>query len=325
MSRSIVKNVILGLAVGDALGVPVEFKSRDDLKVRPIQTMKGNGTYHKERGTWSDDTSLTLAGLESLTFGLDFNDVMERYKNWYVNGDYTPDGETFDIGNTTKNAITKYLHQVPPLKCGDSDEMSNGNGSLMRISPFVLYLYFHNYHLDEFDYRGYEIIHKASSLTHSHPRCLLGCGIYAKVLTALLNPFSGNKAAIVQKAIDAALYSYDESMFSSGIKAEISTYEHLVDVLNFSKMSEETIHSTGYIVDTLEAALYCFLNTDSYKDCVLKAVNLGYDTDTTASVAGSLAGAFYGFETIPQEWLNTLVKKEYIISLCNGFEERNSH
>lgn len=324
MSRSIVKNVILGLAVGDALGVPVEFKSRDELKTRPIKTMKGHGTYNKSRGTWSDDTSLTLAGLESLTYGLDFNDVMERYKNWYVNGDYTPDGETFDIGATTKNALTKYLHHIEPLKCGDNDEMSNGNGSLMRISPFVLYLYLHNYHLDEFDYRGYEIIHKASSLTHAHPRCLLGCGLYAKILTALFHPTSANKAAIVQKAIDAALYSYDESMFSSTIKAEIGTYEHLVDVLNFSKMSEETIHSTGYIVDTLEAALYCFLNTSSYKECVLKAVNLGYDTDTTASVAGSLAGAYYGVENIPQEWLDTLARYDYIVSLCENFEKRNT-
>ena len=157
MSEEIVKSVILGLAVGDALGVPVETVSREELKVRPIKNMKGQGMYHVEKGTWSDDTSLTLAGLESLTYGLDFHDVMERYKNWYANGDYTPHGKTFGVGQTTKNAIMRYLHGVEPLKCGDVEETSNGNGALMRISPFVLYLYLHNYHFDEFAFYIFNI------------------------------------------------------------------------------------------------------------------------------------------------------------------------
>ena len=323
MSEEIVKSVILGLAVGDALGVPVETVSREELKVRPIKNMKGQGMYHVEKGTWSDDTSLTLAGLESLTYGLDFHDVMERYKNWYANGDYTPHGKTFGVGQTTKNAIMRYLHGVEPLKCGDVEETSNGNGALMRISPFVLYLYLHNYHFDEFDYRGFEIIHKASCLTHRHPRSQVACGIFAKVLTSLFNPNTNKKETIVQRAIDRALYSYDESMFGADIKAEISTYEHLVDVCSYMNMAESDISSSAYVVDTLEAALYCFLTTNSYEECVLKAVNLGNDSDTTASVAGALAGAFYGLRAIPEKWLHVLAKREEIEKMCTNFSLRN--
>lgn len=324
MSQHFVKSIIFGGAVGDALGVPVEGMERQELAMHPIKTMTGGGRYHQEKGTWSDDTSMTLASLESLTYGLDFNDVMERFKNWYVNGDYTPRGETFGVGMTTKTAIENYLHRIPPLQCGIKDVYANGNGALMRMAPYVLYLNLHNYHLDEFDYTGFSVIHKASALTHRHPRSFVGCDIYAKVLTALLKPSQQPKERVVQRAIDAVLYALDESMFSNEIKAEVSTYEHLVDIRALMESPEREIASSGYIVHTLEAALYCFLNTSSYKECVLKAVNLGDDTDTTAAVAGSLAGAYYGFEAIPKTWLETLARFEWINSLCVSFADRNT-
>lgn len=127
----------------------------------------------------------------------------------------------------------------------------------------------------------------------------------------------------MQRAIDRALYSYDESMFGADIKAEISTYEHLVDVCSFMNMAESDISSSAYVVDTLEAALYCFLTTNSYEECVLKAVNLGNDSDTTASVAGALAGAFYGLRAIPEKWLHVLAKREEIEKMCTNFSLRN--
>ncbi len=298
-----IKSVILGHAVGDALGVPVEFYSREELDEGPVTDMKGFGTYPLPAGCWSDDTSMALAELDSLANGrADYDEIMQNFVKWYNEDEYTPTGEMFDSGNTCSTAIGNYFkRKMLPLDCGLSDEFSNGNGSLMRINPFVLFSLFNGGGELNLD-----LIRNGSMLTHAHVRSQIGCEIYAFILKELLT--DPNKASVslgLQKA-------YEEL----SEEPEISHYSRIFDA-DFENTDRSLIKSSGYIVDTLEAALWCLLTTDSYKDCVLKAVNLGYDTDTVAAVAGGLAGALYGFDSIPEAWLDALKRKDYIEEMCN--------
>lgn len=298
-----VKSVILGHAVADALGVPVEFASREELDNAPVTDMEGFGTYPYPEGCWSDDTSMALATLDSLTSNnLDFDDIMMKFGAWYFNDEYTPTGEMFDAGNTCILAIKNYFEKhMSALDCGLSDERSNGNGSLMRIHPFVLYAFFKQAPFEDM----IEMVHTASALTHSHERTKIGCGIYACVLTTLLHSADKN---VIYDALQQAELHYAHS----------TEFKHYTNIFrkDFSKVERSQIKSGGYVVDTLEAAIWCLLTTDNYKECVLKAVNLGDDTDTVAAIAGGLAGALYGYSSIPTEWISVLKRKEYILELC---------
>ena len=299
-----IKSVVIGHAVGDVLGVPVEFCSREELKQKPVADMQGYGTYPVPAGAWSDDTSMSLAALDSLADGtVDYEKIMTNFVKWLSQDEYTPTGVAFDVGHTCLNAIRIHLTtpDLPATECGQNGEYANGNGSLMRIHPFVLYAY-----TKEMEYNDWtEMIRSASALTHAHERSKLGCMIYAFILFHLL---MDPRHVIIQAALrNAEAFLRDNP--------EFSYYARLFNH-DFAKLPEDEIKSTGYVVDTLEAAVWCLLTTDSYRDCVLKAVNLGGDTDTVAAVAGGLAGALYGYEGIPGEWRETLIKREYIEEMC---------
>lgn len=297
-----IKAVILGHAVADALGVPVEFCSREELDENPVETMEGEGTYPYPAGTWSDDTSMTLCALDVLADGeLDWNEIMLNFARWLTDGKYSSVDMCFDVGGACENAITNFItNGTPAVESGGASECSNGNGSLMRILPFILYTEF-----VDCDEEPMDIIHKASALTHAHERSKIGCGIYSFVIRRLLK---------TQK-IDSVFEGLrDAEEYYRGF-AEFSHYERLFDP-DFKKLDRNKIKSSGYVVDTLEAAIWCLLNTSSYKECVLKAVNLGEDTDTVAAVAGGLAGALYGYDAIPSEWLEALIKRDYIEDMC---------
>ena len=294
---------MLGHAIGDALGVPVEFCKRKDLEQHPVTDMIGYGTYHVPAGCWSDDTSMSLCALESLAKGtVDFDDIMKNFGKWLYNNYFTATGIVFDVGNTCDNAIANYFElHYPAVKCGKQDERSNGNGSLMRINPFVLYAYYNK--LD--DYKFVNLISQASSLAHAHSCSIDGCIIYSYILKELIN--NPAKASVYKGLNNAKQYiSY----------LNIYTYYNRLYGDDISKIDESKIKSSGYIVDTLEAAIWCLLTTNDYKSCVLKAVNLGEDTDTIAAIAGGLAGALYGMENIPADWLNKLKKRNYIENMC---------
>ena len=300
-----IKGVMLGHAVADALGVPVEFCDRELLKRKPVKDMMGFGTHKVPKGTWSDDTSMSLAALDSLSSGrINYEEIMKNLVNWYIHGDYTADGEVFDVGRTCGAAIENFMSGLynKATDCGLSDVGSNGNGSLMRIHPFVLMAYFKNLQLSEWE----ALIENGSALTHAHERSKLGCKIYALILLYLLKDKKGKSS--VRKALDDVAIFY-------GDNAELRHYGRLSEK-GFSELSEDKISSCGYIADTLEAAVWCLFTTSDYKECVLKAVNLGKDTDTVAAVAGGLAGAMYGYEAIPAKWLNVLIKKDYIEKMC---------
>jgi ADP-ribosylglycohydrolase len=283
-----IKAVIIGHAVGDALGVPAEFCEREELDKNPITDMVGYGTYPYPEGCWSDDTSMSLAALDSLASGKpDFDDIMVKFGEWYYEDEYTPTGEMFDVGNTCSHAIDNYFVYHKPVKeCGLTEERSNGNGSLMRVNPFVLYVYANQMPLDK--WQG--VIAKASALTHAHDRSKIGCLIYTFVMMSLLE-------YNCKEGIEDGLRKAEH--YLNGC-TEFTPYERIFKG-DFSEFPREEIKSGGYIVDTLEAALWCLRTTDNYRDCVLKTVNLGNDTDTVAAVAGGLAGALYGYDNIPKE------------------------
>ncbi len=320
--KKILKTVMLGHAVADALGVPVEFMSREQLDRDPVVSMRGFGTHKVPAGSWSDDTSMALATLDSLSCGrIDYDDIMKKFSAWANKAEYTPTGWRFDAGGTCLDAIWNYQRGIPALKCGLDGDYSNGNGSLMRIHPAVLYLYFKGMA----DARGIEIIYNISRLTHAHPRSRIACGIYTFVLWELLRDPS-KEAVIRGLRLAADFYSaskyresedyliYEKMLFNriGGIMGQGNSTESAKSV------KRDEIKSTGYVLDTLEAAIWCLLTTDSYRDCVLAAVNLGEDTDTVAAVAGGLAAALYGYDAIPAEWLATLIRRDYIEDLCTS-------
>ena len=297
------KAVMLGHAVGDALGVPVEFCSRRELDESPVTEMLGWGSYPVPEGCWSDDTSMSLAALDSLKNGrVDFEDIMGNFVAWTTEDKYTPTGEMFDIGKTCMTAIRNYLKgSCSALECGLKDERSNGNGSLMRMHPFVLYAYANDISLEDWS----DLIDKASSITHAHQRSKVGCLIYAFVLWHLMNDHT----------ISALHHGLARAEAHLKERAEISCYQRIFRE-DFASTNRNKIKSSGYVIDTLEAAIWCVLTTKDYKSAVLAAVNLGEDTDTVAAVAGSMAGALYGLDNIPEEWLIVLKKREYIEKMC---------
>ena len=305
---------IIGLAIGDALGVPVEFKSRKEIAENPVVSMREYGTHNQPMGTWSDDTSLTLALIDSIVsrHKIDYTDIMNKFSNWLMYSDYTATTEVFDVGNSTSRAIMNYGRGMEPLECGGASEYENGNGSLMRILPIAFYL---QNQMDPSVARQIKIVHNISALTHRHPISLIGCGIYINIAMKLL----GGRRSLyesVERGIKSAFEYYESNAWD-----DICVYSRLKDLTMFSKLSDIEIESDGYVVHTLEAAVWCLLNTNSYAECVLKAVNLGEDTDTVGAVAGGLAGIYYGFDNIPKEWVAVLAKRTYIKELCEEFSK----
>ncbi len=308
-------SAIMGVIVGDALGVPVEFTAREERKADPVTGMRAYGTHNQPAGTWSDDSSMTVATLEWYKEEGDaepnYSKLMDKFTNWLMYGEYTPYGENFDNGVATARALIRYGKGAEPLLSGGITEWDNGNGSLMRAMPTALH---HKESLAWENVNDVEYIYNMSVLTHAHPRSKLACLIYSKLVADILLS-DMDKLEEVRQSIDWTRRYIEEKESDELIKEEIKSFERIWDIDSFMQLSEDEIKSSGYVVDTLEAAIWCFLNTNSYAECVLKAVNLGDDTDTVGAVAGGLAGACYGMDDIPCEWLDAIPKKEWIEGL----------
>ena len=261
------RDALYGAAVGDALGVPYEFCLRDAFA---CTEMTGWGSWNKAPGTWSDDTSMLLATCDSLRVcegEVNTEDMLSRFRAWRREGAYTVDG-LFDIGNTTATALMSGQ--------GLTDERSNGNGSLMRIVPLAF--------TDATD----EEIAQVSAITHGHRVSQEACVNYVHIARDLL----AGKSLVA--AVEGAPY-------------QGHPFERLADIAKQGKeFPRDEVSSTGFVVHTIEAAIWCLASTESFKECVLAAVNLGSDTDTTACVAGALAGIVYGADAISEEWVQTL-------------------
>ncbi len=274
------KSAMLGLIVADALGVPFEFKKRGTFRVTG---MTGYGTHNQPVGTWSDDSSMTLATLDSMIRSekLDYDDIMERFVGWFDDGAYCPYGECFDIGHTTLTAIGKYKSGYSATRCGGKGFKDNGNGSLMRILPIA----FVEHSVDD--------ILGLSSLTHAHEISLMSCRLYVQIAENLMSGMSK------EDAITHLRCCVDECE----------------NIPRMKDCSEDQIKSSGYVIDSFEAAVWSFVNSESYRECVIKAVELGDDTDTVAAIAGGLAGIYFGIggeSGIPEEWISALARKDWI-------------
>lgn len=311
----LVYGAIFGFAVGDALGLPVEFMSRDQLKLKPMTGMRGFGSHLKPLGTWSDDTSLTLCTMDSLCEGLDYLDMMNKFLDYYEHGKYAAQDVAFDADIITSQALWRFSNGIPPLECGSTLEKDNGNGSLGRILPLLFYL--KSKYPDFINNKGMDIIHKVSSLTHGHTHSKLACGIYLSIASMLCNSKESILKCVI-KGAKAALDYYARKEENTELKAELGHF-YFITTKYFYRRREYEIKSTSNVVETLEAVLWCLVNSHSYKSCVLKAVNLGGDTDTIAAIAGGLAGIYYGYKDIPKKWINTLVRAKAIEEMCNKF------
>lgn len=300
--------LLYGHAVGDALGVPVEFSTRAERREDTVRGMRDATMYHLPAGTWSDDTSMTLALWESIKrLGyIDYDDIMKNFRRWLDEAAFTATGDTFDVGRGCLQAIMKYVQGIRAVECGGRAEYDNGNGSLMRILPMAVY--FSEQGKEKLTAEDLQIIHDVSSLTHGHIRSHVACDIYVAIALQLTTekPLAEAIADGMQEI--AALY---ETL--SAYQQELMTnYARILSVPTLTSLPEQSIKSTGYVVDTLEAVLWCLLTTSSYVECTLKAVNLGSDTDTIAAIAGGLAGLAYGFDSIPQEWVAALQNKKLL-------------
>lgn len=313
--RDAIASGIFGMAVADAVGVPAEFKSREELRARPITDMIGGGAHQQVAGTWSDDTSMALCLAFSISEqnGVDADDIMQRFCDWYEKGAYSPHGECFDIGMTVAKALRRYADGIPANECGGAGLQDNGNGSLMRILPLVYYLMARCGGDFSANDEAMRLIDLVSSLTHRHPISRVACGIYLCIAARLLLGDAIPDA--VQRGVDTALDGYSSH---DGYKAGHDCWTRIHDVAAFAALPEDEIRSGGYVVDTLEAALWRLLNTDNYRDCVLKAVNLGSDTDTVAAVVGGLAGIHYGLDGIPSAWMVGLQGKKMLNDCCDA-------
>jgi ADP-ribosylglycohydrolase len=299
-----IRGALPGAAVGDALGVPVEFAGRAVRKEDPVTGMREFGTHHQPAGTWSDDTSMILATMTGLLEAGAYSPdpVMTEFSLWLKEAKHTPHGTVFDIGNATREAIQRFLNGTAPLQCGGTDDWSNGNGSLMRILPVALA--FAN---------DADLIDRASaisSLTHAHERSRMSCAFYCLVVSELLHGESLFPATAFAWEVMDARWKFS--------KKERRLFDRWHPDRLFGR-DESGIGSSGHVIDTLEAALWVNARHDNYRDAVLHAVNLGDDTDTTGCVAGGIAGLIHGEENIPDDWLEVLVKKEELIDIAKRF------
>ena len=308
--KNIWKDGIMGVVVGDALGCPVQFETREEVAAHPITGMRGNGTFNLPAGSWTDDSSLTLALLDSIKTQkkIDLDHIMANFVIWLDHGAFTPYGYSYDIGRGTMLAIRKYKLDRRPLKCGGTEEWNNGNGSLMRIMPACLFCV--EKALD--DDAAIAVIHQVGSLTHAHIRANIACGLYFLMVREILNSDGGFRARM-QAGLARGFAFYEKYPAD---QEELHFYDRLRDLTRFSQIPSEEIKSSGYVVDALEAAVWSLATTDSFEAALLKAVNLGDDSDTVGAIAGGLAGLFYGYQAIPPEWTEAIQRKDWIEKLC---------
>jgi ADP-ribosyl-[dinitrogen reductase] hydrolase len=291
------RGCLLGLAVGDAVGTTVEFRPRGTFA--PLTDMMGGGPFHLDPGQWTDDTSMALCLATSLIErgGFDAKDQMMRFSRWANDGYLSSNGKCFDIGGTVTSALQSFKKSGNPFS-GPTAPFTAGNGSIMRLAPIPMFYY---PDLDTIEQYSAE----SSSTTHGAVECIDACRLFGRIIGR----------ALQGKSKDDVLFS-DRQSFSAT--------ERILMIAqgSYQNKTAAEIRGSGYVVESLEAALWCFAHTETYSDAILKAANLGDDADTTAAVCGQVAGAFYGENGIPDSWLERLSHRTLIAQLANDFYAR---
>ena len=297
-------SILLGTAVGDALGMPFEFMQGGTFR---CTGMAEYGTHHQPKGTWSDDTSLTLCLADAIGDGFTIGRLADNCLSWMQDAKYTAGGNVFDIGWTTRSALSKIADGEDPLTAGGSGERTNGNGSLMRIAPLALYT------RDMDIGQRYELCRQVSSITHRHIVSVTACFILIELLRNIT--LGQDKATAYRNVINETM-PYLNKITDNETMAK---FDRLPTI---TTLNNNELKSGGYVIETIEASMWCFMNTQCYADAVLSAVNLGHDTDTTAAVTGAVAGLYYGTEGIPTEWIRDLKNKELIESIAKKWDDK---
>lgn len=308
------KEGIMGVVIGDALGCPVQFETRQEVAKHPVTGMQGHGTFDLPAGSWTDDSSLTLALLDSIcrTGELDLGDIMDNFVKWLEDGEFTPYGYAYDIGECTIKAIHAYMKDRNPQLCGGRGERDNGNGSLMRIMPACLYCCRKGMK----DEDAIRAIHAVGSLTHAHIRANIACGLYFFMVREVLDG-EGKLNDRLQKGLDKGFAYYEKAETDLG---ELAYYDRLRDFGAFGRTPAEEILSGGYVVETLEAVVWALITTETFEQALLKVVNLGKDSDTTGAITGGIAALYYGYDSIPKSWTFEIKKYMTIVRLCKKAE-----
>ena len=285
------RGCLLGLAVGDALGTSVEFCTRGSFEL--VTDMRGGGHFRLNPGQWTDDTAMALCLAESLVTmnGFDALDQMQRYLRWRDDGYYSSTGRCFGMGKTTNDALARFTATGKPMS-GSTHPSSAGNGSLMRLAPVPMF-----YAPSKAKARSNA--GKSSRTTHAAKECVDACTLFAEILVS-------------------ALAGQDKETILFGNSVSGLTSEKIIDIVKgqYKDKTAQHIRGNGYVVDSLEAALWCFWTTDTFSEAVLAAVNLGDDADTTAAICGQVSGAYYGHSGIRIPWLEKLCMRDEIIKLA---------
>lgn len=310
------KGCLMGLAVGDAVGTTLEFKDRD---YENITDMVGGGPFQLDPGQWTDDTSMALCLGYALLEDHDVNDVRQsltwseaqlvNYVDWYKNGYCSSNGHCFDIGGTTRNALLNFIRDG--MLRNNDHFLDSGNGSLMRLAPIPIY--YNASTVEEFTTLVYAA-DLSSSTTHASELCRQSCIAFSVLLNRAINgPIEMDGIEPDMKANKIKLLKFAPALWENMVSNNL-----VLDIMNgsYQTKTRDEISSSGYVIDSLEAALWAFWNTDNFRDAILLAANLGDDADTVAAITGQIAGAFYGLDGIPDDWVQKIAKKDRILKLA---------
>ncbi len=310
-------NLLLGVAIGDALGVPYEFSTRAEMEANPAKDMVGFKVHNQPPGTWSDDSSLTFCLAEALATGYDLKSTAINFIKWKNEAYWTARNEVFDIGLTTTRSISRLeniladgdVEALKTLKHG-AEEYDNGNGALMRILPFIFEIKGKNLKMQ------FELIWENAALTHRHIRSAMSCMIYLKMAEYLIE---GLDSAVAYENTRKDIHDLWTIIDFS--QEERKHFQRVIqnDIRTAAKSS---ILSGGYVIESLECSFWSFLNSTSYESAVLTSINFGHDTDTSAAITGGLAGLYYKEENIPEYWIVSLARMNDIYDLAKRFENK---
>lgn len=288
------KGSLFGLYIGDALGAPLEFK--DSGTFEEITEYSYGGVHSVKIGQWTDDSSMALCLMDSLMKdGFDLSSQLENYIKWLKYGEFSSIGRCFDIGITVNNALSNYAI-TKDVYSGSKNNAQSGNGSIMRLAPVPIYFY--NNSLE--DIIKYSV--ESSKTTHGSPICLDSVGYFTSVLYSIFKGETDKDLIIKNKFYTPT----DEDVI-------------YLKELDYNQVVKYDLEPTGYVIHSLKCALWCFYKTNSFEEAVLKAVNLGGDSDTIGAIVGQIAGAYYGYDSIPDYYINNLMKKDYLTKVTDDF------
>jgi ADP-ribosyl-[dinitrogen reductase] hydrolase len=304
-------SIILGFAVGDALGVPFEFLESDKIQFNYKDEMIGGGTHNQPAGTFSDDTSLLCCAIEALIYDNSLQRIADNFLKWKNENFWSARGEVFDIGNTTLIALKALENNGDLTGQATNNEYNCGNGSLMRILPLLPY----TLHMDMNE--KFDFIHSVSAITHGQIRNSIACFIYLEFAKNIIEDKTGNKNIILSKTVRNVLKYLQ---LKKETAEELKHYNQLFNKLT-QHINAHEISNSGYVVDSLILSIHCFMKYNRYEMCVWYAISFGGDTDTNAALTGGLSALEGGIKEIPERWLNQLAKKNELFDLAERWNK----